>query len=509
MRFLSVRVAGLVLLAALSLPAAVAADHSLTQRLSPGNSPTGSFFLGASPDGRHVWFSTTESLVPADTGAGDYDMYRRSGDSFELISVWPGSPGTFLAGATDGSRTLVQTNEQLVIEDTDDHRDIYERAGNGTSLISTGPTDPGGSSFTVGAEFLRASKDAAHVFFRTDQQMTADDLDNRPDFYERFNGTTRLMTVGSFGQLSQLQPEMNLHGASDDGLHFFFTTSERHLAEDMDAAMDVYERQGETIRLVSTGPETTNGPFPATFGGNSPDGTKAYFNTTEPLVSSDTDTRNDTYMREGTTTTKLTPGNGPFDAHGGPSLDGSRVIVRTNEPLLGSDTDASVDLYEVVGAGITLLSAGSVGGNGAYDAESVTSSADGRHVVFRTGETLELQDTDGAPQCEDDVGDPLGPCQDLYESFAGVTKLVSYGPVDGPGNGHVTSARMSKDGSRIFFFTDESLLAADGDSFCSDQYERVRDQTFLAPNVPGCTSILPRPCPPTTAGFSSTARPLR
>src|SRR5437588_6457647 len=82
--------------------------------------------------------------------------------------------------------------------------------------------------------------------------------------------------------------------------------------------------------LLSIGPNGGNGPADVIYGGATPDGSHVYFTTTESLVSADTDNSMDVYERVGTTTTLIstgpTGGNGPFDASfGGVSADGTHV----------------------------------------------------------------------------------------------------------------------------------------------------------------------------------------
>ena len=74
---------------------------------------------------------------------------------------------------------------------------------------------------------------------------------------------------------------------------------------------DVYERSSGTTKLVSYGPNSFDGPYDAIFGGNSADGTKVWFRTTEPLVSADTDNnRYDVYERSSNSTRIVSTGGG-------------------------------------------------------------------------------------------------------------------------------------------------------------------------------------------------------
>src|SRR5207249_2347935 len=52
----------------------------------------------------------------------------------------------------------------------------------------------------------------------------------------------------------------------------------------------------------------------------------------------------------------------------GASTDGSRVALDTNDQLLSADTDSKEDLYVRSGGVLSLVSTGPAGGNGAFDA---------------------------------------------------------------------------------------------------------------------------------------------
>ena len=91
-------------------------------------------------------------------------------------------------------------------------------------------------------------------------------------------------------------------------------------------------------------------------------------------------------------------------------------------------------------------------------------------MFFDTQEPLVGQDTDAST--------------DIYERAGGSTTLISTGP-DG-GNGGLFSAFQgtTADGSRVFFHTADSLLAADTDGM-QDVYERAGGVTTLVSQGPG------------------------
>jgi hypothetical protein len=248
----------------------------------------------------------------------------------------------------------------------------------------------------------------------------------------------------------------------------FFETDDSLTAGDTDAQTDVYDRSGGTLTLVSTGPSGGNGAFPASYVGNSADGSKVWFETSEAMVAGDTDTGcgasagpcNDVYERSGGTTTQIsTGGNGAFDAFfDGASADGSHVFFHTAEPLVAGDTDAKRDVYDHTGGVTTLVSTGPTGGNGAFDAIYAGNSVDGQHVFFETGESLVAADTDTR--------------QDVYDRASGsTTNLVSTGALGGNGAFDAFFDGSSEDGTRVFFDTSEKLESSDTDA-STDVYER-------------------------------------
>jgi len=453
-----------------------AASHNLTEIASVGpiggNAAISSQFRGASADGSRVFFQTSEPLVAADTD-GRMDIYQRSAGTTTLISTGPaGGNGAFnaafSANSDDGARVFFRTSEQLVSADTDTTQDLYERFNGVTTLVSTGPAGGNGAFQVI---FDAISPDGARAFFDTAESLVAADTDSSRDVYQRSGGTTTLISPG--GGNPELEGDAVFAGSSDDGTRVFFHTEEPLVASDFDPMQDVYERAGATTTHLSIGPAGGNGnedfDYDAFFDGASADGSKVWIHTDEVLVSGDTDAANDVYERAGASITRVTTGPAGGNAEKsafwvGSSEDGSRVFFDTQEPLVAQDTDSSTDIYQRAGGSTTLLSTGPDGGNGAFFSAFQGASADGSRVFFHTADSLLAADTDGM--------------QDVYERSGGITTLVSQGPGSANALYPATYKGASRDGTRVFFDTSEDLIGI-GTGIFPDIYERTAATTTI------------------------------
>jgi hypothetical protein len=115
----------------------------------------------------------------------------------------------------------------------------------------------------------------------------------------------------------------------------------------------------------------------------------------------------------------LTGGNGNVDVTGFPdaSPDASRAFFSTAEPLVAGDTDSKVDVYERSAGTTTLVSVGPDGGNGPFDVNFDEFTETGDHALFETRESLVTTDTDTA--------------NDIYDRSGGTTTLISAGAING------------------------------------------------------------------------------
>ena len=327
-----------------------------------------------------------------------------------------------------------------------------------TNWLSTAP-GTGNGAFESSVEGF--SDDGSRVFFQTAEPMVAADTDETVDIYERTGSTTTLISTGPAGGNGAFGADF--YDASKDGSRAVFETSESLVSADTDTTKDVYERVGSTTNLVSAGPTSGPTPIDSFFLGTSQDGLHIFFMSYEPLVAADDDNgRRDIYERFNGNTNLISTGPASTNAlveatWGGSTPDGATVFFATSEQLVSGDTDSATDVYERTGSTTTQISTGPDGGNGTPQAFFEAASIDGSRVFFGTAESLVSSDTDSY--------------RDIYQRSGGTTTHVSIGPDGGNGDEPTLFGGISLDGTRVFFDTRESLVASDTDGACPDASE--------------------------------------
>jgi hypothetical protein len=483
-------------LLALLFAASAPADHSNLEHVSlgpvGGNGPAHATFAHVSSDGGRVVFRTTESLVSADTDS-HFDLYQRSAGVTTLISTSVvGGNGPFGAwfedASEDGTRVLFRTDEQLSASDLDSTFDIYERFEGSTTLISTGPAGGNGPFYPL-PDNTETSADATHVFFETREQLTTNDSDaDGLDIYERFSGSTTLVSTGPAGGNGEVDAWLN--AVSADGNRVVFSTEERLTSDDTDAVTEIYLREGGSLERLSLGPEGGNAANgAATFTAASRSADKVFFYTHEKLTADDNRSTcgfgsywepcPDIYGRTGGTTVNVAGPqvSGGYAGFEGISRDGDRVFYFTGDEQLPGSNDrcgqdeedpfayrGCADLFEYRDGTRRLLSPGGPTSCWPHNVPDCTpeyagSSADGSRVYFVTSGAWTSGDND--PECDPDEPEP---CYDVYESTAahGV-RLVSTGPQATPSAGAVFEG-VSDDGERVFFSSAGAFVPQDTDT---------------------------------------------
>ena len=175
------------------------------QKVTPGNGeyyPGGwelsATVVGGSPDASHLVFATGERLTADDTDLR-VDLYEWAGGTVRRVTTGPthddsnaehiyclpfyGYCGSLRFVSQDGSRIVFETDEGLVPADTDDDIDVYQRAGGVTTLLSPARPDrqPVYGERDKDVRFIDASLDGSIAYLESEEQLTADDTNLRPD----------------------------------------------------------------------------------------------------------------------------------------------------------------------------------------------------------------------------------------------------------------------------------------------------------------------------------------
>lgn len=275
-----------------------------TTLISGGDEDVTASFAAVSADGLHVFFTTAEGLLEADTD-GANDVYEWTGGSLDLITSAPcGSlcGANFDAVSADSTQVIFTTAAPLAPADEDTNDDIYRQDVGGGAPVLVSRGDAGCPSCWNGefeARFSEASADASRVVFTTAEPILPADDDKvveEDDIYLRDieAGTSSLITIApSYCPLVAGNCGATFVGSSEDGLHVFFRTVERFTLEDGDNEADVYERflgedpGDEVTRLVSAGndPNLDLGPPPPLLTGTDPESSGS---TTTPRILGET-----------------------------------------------------------------------------------------------------------------------------------------------------------------------------------------------------------------------------
>ena len=335
-------------------------------------------FEGASANAKTVFFDTDETLVPGDTDS-KVDVYQRSFDQALGIYVTreasTGPSGgndafdaTYRGNSEDGTTVFFSTVESLVPADEDRSEDVYAHLGSGATVLLTRP-DPSCAAPNCGngaadASFLAATADGSRVFFASGESLTAADGDGSFDVYARTLATDSTALVSAAGTPcaaacgNGLLPT-NFAGASGDGEKVFLTSAEALVEADVNGVQDIYERDlgGPTTTLVPT-----HGTCPGTldctpvYRGASEGGGRVFFQTLGQLDGGDEDQASDVYVWSGGGPQLVSQGDPSCAASKcgngaqpttfvGSSADGDEVFLETTEALTSADGDSATDVY--------------------------------------------------------------------------------------------------------------------------------------------------------------------
>jgi hypothetical protein len=342
-------------------------------------SETGNF---VSRDGSRIFFTTADSLVPADTDAAA-DLYVRVNFN-ETRRVSPSGASTEVTGISpDGTYAFVATNGAWVGADTNGRIDQYRITVDTGEVVRL--TDEPTALATLQQGLYAWSDDGKHAVLPTRSVLDpVADTDSNMSVYRWDEGQTptylgpatagdRLasFTAGWTGGRSVRM--------SRDGSTVAFSTIRQRTLDDTDSTEDVYvHRTGGALTRISQSATGGNAPIAAQLAGNSfvtpsltvgrgmsgLDASHVYFTTAEPLLPADTNTKADVYDWSAGGLELISPGNADFDAvYADNSLDGDDVFFRTTQPINGGRGGAPLYFDARAGGGFTTPAAGGAEGS--------------------------------------------------------------------------------------------------------------------------------------------------
>jgi hypothetical protein len=266
------------------------------------------------PDGKHLLFTTTSSLLPGDTN-GVMDLYLYTDgpnpaaeSNLQQVSVAHQSAGNENAvlGASDDASRIYWLSENCGCGGFEVN---YWHQGTSKQITDTtfGGVPWGATSYPGQA---RVSGNGLSLALLSETPLTGDATNGHRQMYvydaitESMacascmpSGTTdsevpaepRATVQGITKELPQVRPEF----LSDDGLHVFFTTASPLVTADINALPDVYSYNTETgeQKLLSSG----KGEEGAWFENASDSGSDVFIVTNQHLVAKDTDELWDIY----------------------------------------------------------------------------------------------------------------------------------------------------------------------------------------------------------------------
>jgi hypothetical protein len=338
------------------------------------------------PDMSYVYFRTTSRIDPSDVDTVS-DVYRWDSDgTVRLISpirrtlpLGTNYAATAFAFSADGDKACFVTRTRLLDGDEDNADDVYCYTVSSDTLerASIGPIDNG----TTAVRGVGMSADGSSVFFSTDLQLVAEDLDAGQSLYLRREGTTSY--VAALDPTDTALPRRVASSAvaqrslriAPDGESAIFTIAAPALPTiDRDTSPDVYRwTLAGGLQLISAGGgagEAHLGAAPTTFDNAlsedaitgravTDDGETIFFDSSAALVPEDTDGGFvDVYEWNADTGVSLVsaPGDARYDSlYMDSSADGGTVFLITAEAILPQDINSTRDLYAArAGGGFAL-----------------------------------------------------------------------------------------------------------------------------------------------------------
>jgi hypothetical protein len=262
------------------------------------NAASDAAYVGATADGKHVYFTTAQQLVNEDTD-DQSDLYTYDVDtgalqrlSSGLGALPPTVLGTTMLGTSDdGSRVyFFGLRSQLLVWDHGQLRQIASLLDHDELGATHGCQDPSGFGIPEVTPDGRILVFGAVTLVRTAGGPSEEGLFR---YDAQSNALVQLASSGSLpsGHGASL-PDCYLNrGITDDGSSVFFTTVEALDPRDVNGLPDVYEWNNGSISLLSSGVSDRADALL----GVSASGQDVYFTTFDQLVPQDRDVSQDIY----------------------------------------------------------------------------------------------------------------------------------------------------------------------------------------------------------------------
>ena len=330
------------------------ADDTMTQvsasEKTPPDAPQAARFETASTDGERVFFTSGEQLTNT-PGSGLY-LWRRAGaPGGGHLTLIGGGAGTVVIGASDdGRRVYFLAPGQLIAGGPDvSENGIYLWQDDGS---------PGGSlSFVGGISFGDSSaNDNSGLPWSLTPDVARVTPDGRELLFEVSDGSG-LMPQADHGSCTARNPDNSSNGRCSE-LYVYRADRSAPLAPDVvcvscDPAGGAATASAFVNVHEGAGASQITWHLSRALGD---DGRRVFFSTAQPLVREDVNGRVDAYeydVPSGTVQLISSGRDGADSWFLDASASGDDVFFTTREQLVGWDTDQSYDLYDArVGGGL-------------------------------------------------------------------------------------------------------------------------------------------------------------
>lgn len=256
-------------------------------------------FVTASADGGRVFFTASKPLTD-DAVAGGLYAYDLDDDALELIAEADGTANSRISGvvrsAADGSRVYFVSTSALGTAGATAGRPNLFVGGDGAAPRFIATLSGGDASLWNTGELATTasiSADGRRLAFATTAALTSAPTGGRAQVYEYAEGSGLTcascppagVTATAAASLRDLPGNQRTQprGFAADGT-LFFESADPLVAEDTDAAYDVYAYDADGVHLISAGTATDTHVVDV-----SADGRDVFLRTHDALVPGDTD----------------------------------------------------------------------------------------------------------------------------------------------------------------------------------------------------------------------------